>query len=67
MDLVECEWLPYITMPDGSDQPAPYLNFALSNDAVILPTVESRLTTWPLVSLQTCFRTEKSFSYQRQH
>jgi agmatine deiminase len=41
VELVECEWLPYMMMPDGTEQPAPYLNFALSNDAVILPSVES--------------------------
>ncbi|MEU2540303.1 agmatine deiminase family protein [Streptomyces iakyrus] len=33
------EHLPYAIMPDGSAQPAPYINFTLTNYSVILPTV----------------------------
>ncbi|MFI6345671.1 agmatine/peptidylarginine deiminase [Streptomyces sp. NPDC050560] len=33
------EHLPYAVMPDGSAQPAPYVNFALTNRGVILPSV----------------------------
>jgi agmatine deiminase len=39
VELIECPWLPYMTMPDGTRQPAPYVNFALSNEALLLPSV----------------------------
>lgn len=31
--------LPYVELPDGSSQPSPYINFALTSSQVILPTV----------------------------
>jgi agmatine deiminase len=37
--IVVFDALPYATMPDGSKRPAPYVNFCLTNGAVILPTV----------------------------
>ncbi|MFD3425318.1 agmatine deiminase family protein [Nocardia fluminea] len=32
-------WLPYAKMPDGRMQPAPYLNFAITNRSVLIPSV----------------------------
>ncbi|MGW3412453.1 agmatine deiminase family protein [Streptomyces sp. NPDC000888] len=37
--------LPYTVMPDGNRQPAPYINFMLTNRSVILPTVGAETDT----------------------
>lgn len=39
LEVQTIEHLPYAIMPDGSAQPAPYINFMLTNGSVILPTV----------------------------
>jgi agmatine deiminase len=39
IEVVTCDVLPYASMPDGSLQPAPYVNFCLTNGSVVLPTV----------------------------
>lgn len=37
--VIECDLLPYGRLPDGQEQAAPYINFALTNGSVILPSV----------------------------
>jgi agmatine deiminase len=42
LSVIRCEELPYCKMPDGTQQPSPYLNFCLTEQSVILPTVGAK-------------------------
>jgi agmatine deiminase len=38
LGVTECEVLPYAELANGERQPVPYINFALTNTSVLLPT-----------------------------
>ncbi|GAB3967934.1 agmatine deiminase family protein [Plantactinospora veratri] len=59
LTVVQCDRLPYVRLPDGSNQPAPYLNFVLTRDSIILPTVGSQSDAWARGSSGRCFRGER--------
>jgi agmatine deiminase len=40
--VVKCEVLPYASLPDGTRQPVPYINFVLTNESVVLPSADDR-------------------------
>jgi agmatine deiminase len=46
LTIITCERLPYVRLPNGDVQPAPYLNFVLANGIVLLPTVGSDSDGW---------------------